>query len=207
MILSAPDVKNLKAKIAGIEKELAKATNNKTLAIKKELAQAKKELTEPLRLYISALKKLLPIQRRDFEQIFTTMDGLPVTIRLLDPPLHEFLPQEEYNQKEMAKQMNISLEEVQDKVSALHELNPMLGHRGCRLGVTYPEIYDMQVQAIIEAACNVKEKGVAVYPEIMIPIISAEQEFSMLKDRVVKIAGEVMWKKKGNSWFYDWYHD
>ena len=90
-------------------------------------------------LYLSALEKLLPMQRRDFEQIFTTMDGLPVTIRLLDPPLHEFLPQEEYNQKEMAKQMKISLKEVQDKVSALHELNPMLGHRGCRLGVTYPK--------------------------------------------------------------------
>ena len=195
MILSAPDVKNLKAKIAGIEKELAKATNNKTLAIKKELAQAKKELTEPLRLYISALKKLLPIQRRDFEQIFTTMDGLPVTIRLLDPPLHEFLPQEEYNQKEMAKQMKISLKEVQDKVSALHELNPMLGHRGCRLGVTYPEIYDMQVQAIIEAACNVKKKGVTVCPEIMLPIISTEQEFSILKDDVHRIAKEVMQKK------------
>jgi len=195
MILSSPDVKNLKAKIAGIEKELAKATNNKTNGIKKELTQAKKELKEPLSLYISALKKLLPMQRRDFEQIFTTMDGLPVTIRLLDPPLHEFLPQEEYNQKEMAKQMKISLKEVQDKVSALHELNPMLGHRGCRLGVTYPEIYDMQVQAIIEAACNVKKKGVTVYPEIMLPIISTEQEFSILKDDVHRIAKEVMQKK------------
>ncbi|MBI4221582.1 MAG: pyruvate, phosphate dikinase [Planctomycetes bacterium] len=195
MILSAPDVKYLKAKIAGIEKELAKATNNKTNTIKKELAQAKKELKEPLSLYISALKKLLPIQRRDFEQIFTTMDGLPVTIRLLDPPLHEFLPQEEYNQKEMAKQMKVSLKEVQDKVSALHELNPMLGHRGCRLGITYPEIYDMQVQAIIEAACNVKKKGVTVYPEIMLPIISTEQEFSILKDDVHKIAKEVIQKK------------
>jgi len=196
MILSSPDVKNLKAKIAGIEKELAKATNNKTNGIKKELTRAKKELKEPLSLYISALKKLLPMQRHDFEQIFTTMDGLPVTIRLLDPPLHEFLPQEEYNQKEMAKQMKISLKEVQDKVSALHELNPMLGHRGCRLGVTYPEIYDMQVQAIVEAACNVKKKGVTVYPEIMLPIISTEQEFDILKDDVHRIAKEVM-KKKG----------
>jgi len=196
MILSAPDVKNLKAKIAGIEKELAKATNNKTLAIKKELAQVMKELKEPLSLYLSALKKLLPMQRCDFEQIFTTMDGLPVTIRLLDPPLHEFLPQEEYNQKEMAKQMKIGLKEVQDKVSALHELNPMLGHRGCRIGVTYPEIYDMQVQAIIEAACNVKKKGVTVCPEIMLPIISTEQEFSILKDGVHRIAKEVM-KEKG----------
>lgn len=195
MILSSPDVKNLKAKIAGIEKELAKATNNKTNGIKKELTRAKKELKEPLSLYISALKKLLPMQRHDFEQIFTTMDGLPVTIRLLDPPLHEFLPQEEYNQKEMAKQMKISLKEVQDKVSALHELNPMLGHRGCRLGVTYPEIYDMQVQAIIEAACNVKKKGVTVCPEIMLPIISTEQEFDILKDDVHRVAKEVMQKK------------
>ncbi len=195
MILSAPDVKNLKAKIAGIEKEVAKTTNNKTNGIKKELAQAKKELKEPLSLYISALKKLLPMQRRDFEQIFTTMDGLPVKIRLLDPPLHEFLPQEEYNQKEMARQMGISLKEVQDKVSALHELNPMLGHRGCRLGVTYPEIYDMQIQAIIEAACNVKKKGVTVYPEIMLPIISTEKEFSILSDDVHEIARCVMQKK------------
>ena len=91
--------------------------------------------------------------------------------------------------------MKISLKEVQDKVSALHELNPMLGHRGCRLGVTYPEIYDMQVQAIIEAACNVKKKGVTVCPEIMLPIISTEQEFSILKDDVHRIAKEVMQKK------------
>jgi len=156
---------------------------------------AKNGLKKPLSLYLSAIKKLLPMQRRDFEQIFTAMDGLPVTIRLLDPPLHEFLPQEEYNQKEMAKQMKISLKEVRDKVSALHELNPMLGHRGCRLGVTYPEIYDMQVQAIIEAACNVKKKGVAVCTEIMLPIISTEQEFSILKDSVHRIAKEVMQKK------------
>jgi len=91
--------------------------------------------------------------------------------------------------------MKISLKEVQDKVSALHELNPMLGHRGCRLGITYPEIYDMQVQAIIEAACNVKKKGVTVYPEIMLPIISTEQEFNILKDDVHRIAKEVMQKK------------
>ncbi|MCF6153755.1 MAG: pyruvate, phosphate dikinase [Candidatus Brocadia sp.] len=195
MILSAPDVKNLKAKIAALEKELAKALNKKSDAIKKELMQVKKELKEPLNLYTSALKKLLPMQRRDFEQIFTVMDGLPVTIRLLDPPLHEFLPQEECNQKEMARQMKISLKEIQEKVSALHELNPMLGHRGCRLGVTYPEIYDMQVQAIIEAACNVKKKGVTVYPEIMLPIISADQEFNLLKDDVHRIAKDVMKKK------------
>jgi len=157
---------------------------------------AKKGLKKPLSLYLSAIKKLLPMQRRDFEQIFTTMDGLPVTIRLLDPPLHEFLPQEEYNQKEMAKKMKISLKEVQDKVSALHELNPMLGHRGCRLGITYPEIYDMQVRAIIEAACNVRKKGIKVHTEIMIPLISAEQEFSALKVRVWEVALKTMDKKR-----------
>jgi len=195
MILSAPDVKSLKSKISGLEKEIAKVSNHKSVVLEKELAQAKKELKEPLALYLSSLKKLLPMQRRDFEQIFTVMDGLPVTIRLLDPPLHEFLPQEDYNQKEMAKQMKISLKDVQEKVAALHELNPMLGHRGCRLGITYPEIYDMQVQAIIEAACNVKKKGIVVYPEIMLPIISTEQEFSVLKDAVHKVAKESLQKK------------
>ncbi len=195
MILSAPDVKSLKSKISGLEKEIAKVSNHKSVVLEKELAKAKKELKEPLALYLSSLKKLLPMQRRDFEQIFTVMDGLPVTIRLLDPPLHEFLPQEDHNQKEMAKQMKISLKDVQEKVAALHELNPMLGHRGCRLGITYPEIYDMQVQAIIEAACNVKKKGISVYPEIMLPIISTEQEFSVLKDSVNKVAKETLQKK------------
>ena len=195
MILFAPDVKNLKDKLAFLEKELAKATNNKTNVIKKELMQARKELKGPLSLYTSALKKLLPMQRGDFEQLFKTMDGLPVTIRLLDPPLHEFLPQEESSQKDIARKMKISLKEVQDKVSALYELNPMLGHRGCRLGVTYSEIYDMQVQAIIEAACNMKKKGITVYPEIMLPIISIEQEFTILKDNVHKIARDVIQKK------------
>jgi len=158
---------------------------------------AKKRLKEPLALYLSALKKLLPMQRHDFEQIFTVMDGLPVTIRLLDPPLHEFLPQEDYNQKEMAKQMKISLKEVQEKVATLHETNPMLGHRGCRLGITYPEIYDMQARAIIEAACNLRNKGIGigVYPEIMLPLISTEQEFCVLKDRIHSVARRVMEEK------------
>ncbi len=195
MILSAPDVKTLKNKIALLEKELSKATNDKTSILKKELLQAKKELKEPLNSYTSALKKLLPMQRRDFEQIFKAMDGFPVTIRLLDPPLHEFLPQEEHNQKEIAKKMKISLKEVQEKVSVLHELNPMLGHRGCRLGITYPEIYEMQVQAIIEAASNMKKKGIVVYPEIMLPIISTEQEFTILRDNIHGIAKDIMKKK------------
>ncbi|MGQ3684549.1 MAG: pyruvate, phosphate dikinase [Candidatus Loosdrechtia sp.] len=196
MILSAPDVKNLKGKTSFLERELIKAANNKIDILKKEIALAKTEIKEPLTLYTDALKKLLPMQRGDFEKIFKAMDGFPVTIRLLDPPLHEFLPQEEYNQKDIAKKMGISLKEVQQKVAMLHELNPMLGHRGCRIGVTYPEIYDMQVQAIIEAACNMKKKGIAVFPEIMIPIVSAEGEFSILKENVHNIAENIM-KKKG----------
>lgn len=195
MILSAPDVKMLKTKITGLEKELQKDTNDRKDKIKKELTRAQKELKGPMNLYASALKKLLPMQRRDFEQIFTAMNGLPVTIRLIDPPLHEFLPQEKRNQREMAKQMKISLKDVEEKVSALHELNPMLGLRGCRLGITYPEICDMQTCAIIEAACTVKKKGVTVYPEIMLPIISTEQEFNLLKDRIQRIAKDVMQKK------------
>ncbi len=118
-----------------------------------------------------ALEKLLPIQRSDFEGILEAMNGLPVTIRLLDPPLHEFVPHEEENQKEMANEMGISVEEVKAKVDSLAEFNPMLGHRGCRLGNTYPEITEMQARAIIEAALNLKKKGVITKPEIMIPLI------------------------------------
>ncbi|MDR4509927.1 MAG: pyruvate, phosphate dikinase [Candidatus Brocadiaceae bacterium] len=194
MILSAPDVKNLKVRIAFMEEEAEKATNQ-TGSKGKDLAKAKQELKGPLALYTSALQKLLPMQRRDFEQIFKAMDGLPVTIRLLDPPLHEFLPQEEQSQRELAKKMKINLDEIQHKVSALHEMNPMLGHRGCRLGITYPEMYDMQVRAIIEAACNVKKKGIMVYPEIMLPLISIEQELNILKENVHTVAKEVMRKK------------
>ena len=195
MILSAPDVKNLKIKIDCIQKEISNAQNNKINVLKKDLAKAQNEIKYPMAAYMSALKKLLPMQRRDFEQIFKEMDGLPVTIRLLDPPLHEFLPQEENNQREIAKRMKISFQEIQEKVSALHELNPMLGHRGCRLGITYPEIYEMQVQAIIEAACNMKKKGIVIYPEIMLPLISTEKELIILKELIQKNAKEIMEKK------------
>ena len=142
-----------------------------------------------------ALKKLLPIQRRDFVGIFKAMKGLPVTIRLLDPPLHEFLPQDEKAQREMGRRMKLPLKVIQDKVSQLHEMNPMLGHRGCRLAVTYPEIADMQVQAIIEAACAVKAKGIKVLPEIMIPLIGTVNELTFLKVRAQKVAADVIAKK------------
>ncbi|HAZ63567.1 MAG TPA: pyruvate, phosphate dikinase [Armatimonadetes bacterium] len=139
----------------------------------------------------AALAELLPLQRGDFEGIFEAMDGLPVTVRLLDPPLHEFVPHEEQNQAEMAEVMGISVEEVKAKVDSLHEMNPMLGHRGCRLGVTYPEIYDTQVQAIMEAACACKKRGIDAKPEIMIPLIGFKTELDMLAERTHAIATKV----------------
>ena len=133
---------------------------------------------------IEALKKLLPIQREDFEGIFEAMQDLPVTVRLLDPPLHEFVPHDEKGQKEMAEVMGISVEEIKDKIETLSEVNPMLGHRGCRLGNTYPEITEMQARAIIEAALNLKKKGITAKPEIMIPLIGTKKEYKMQENIV-----------------------
>ncbi|MFP4289381.1 MAG: pyruvate, phosphate dikinase [Bacteroidales bacterium] len=132
-----------------------------------------------------ALDKLLPIQREDFEGIFEAMHDLPVTVRLLDPPLHEFLPHEPENQEEMAKEMGVSAEEVKAKVDKLHEVNPMLGHRGCRLGNTYPEVTEMQARAIIEAALNLKKKGIKAIPEIMIPLTGTHAEMKM-QEKIVR---------------------
>jgi pyruvate,orthophosphate dikinase len=142
-----------------------------------------------------ALAKLLPYQREDFIGIFKAMNGLPVTIRLLDPPLHEFLPHEEKEQKKLADSLGISLEQVKNRVSQLHEANPMLGHRGDRLAITYPEILEMQVRAIIEAACDVKKAGVKVLPEIMIPLAGTKKELDFCKSHTVKVAAEVMQEK------------
>ncbi len=132
-----------------------------------------------------ALAKLLPMQRADFEGIFEAMNGLPVTVRLLDPPLHEFVPHEKENQAVMAEVLGVSAEIVAEKVESLMEVNPMLGHRGCRLGNTYPEITEMQARAIIEAALNVKQKGIDAKPEIMIPLIGTSEEFIM-QEQIVR---------------------
>lgn len=129
-----------------------------------------------------ALDKLLPFQRADFIGIFKEMNGLPVNIRLLDPPLHEFLPHQEKDQKELADSLGISINEVKERNNSLHEFNPMLGHRGCRLAVTYPEIYRMQVRAIVEAAIESDKNGVKVYPEIMIPLTSELKEYSLIQE-------------------------
>ncbi|MBD3384479.1 pyruvate, phosphate dikinase [candidate division KSB1 bacterium] len=148
-----------------------------------------------------ALAKLLPMQRDDFEGIFKAMDGYPVTIRLLDPPLHEFVPHEEENQAEMAKEMGVSVDEVKQKVNDLDEFNPMLGHRGCRLGNTYPEITEMQARAIIEAALNVKKEGVKVLPEIMVPLIGTKEEFVM-QDEIIRTTAKDIFEERGEELEY-----
>ena len=146
----------------------------------------------------AALDKLLPMQRGDFEGIFEAMHDLPVTVRLLDPPLHEFLPHEDENQKEMADEMGISLEKVKEKVEALSELNPMLGHRGCRLGNTYPEITEMQTRAIIEAALNLKKKGINAKPEIMVPLTGTKEEMK-LQEKIVRDTAQKVFEEYGDT--------
>ncbi len=143
-----------------------------------------------------ALEKLLPFQKRDFLGIFKAMNGLPVTVRLLDPPLHEFLPHTDEELKALAEDMGVTFSELDAKNKSLHEFNPMLGHRGCRLGITYPEIYAMQVQAIMEAVCELKKKKVRVLPEIMIPLVSHVKELEAMRDVAVSVAGGVQ-KKYG----------
>ena len=140
-----------------------------------------------------ALAKILPMQKSDFIGIFREMKGLPVTIRLLDPPLHEFLPQNDDEISQLAANMGVSFTLLKEKVEELHEFNPMLGHRGCRLGITYPEVYDMQVQAIMEAACElVKNDGFEIVPEIMIPLVVHINELRILRDNAVKVAEAVL---------------
>lgn len=150
----------------------------------------------------AALAKLLPYQRADFKDLFIALEGLPVTIRLLDPPLHEFLPQKEEDQAEIAKEVGTTLEAVKARVNQLHEANPMLGLRGCRLGLTYPEITEMQAQAIFEAAIEAsKELGKQVEPEVMVPLIDTKKELDLVKAIIVKKAEEVM-EKAGTKFNY-----
>ena len=142
-----------------------------------------------------ALKKLLPYQRRDFEGIFRVMHGLPVTIRLLDPPLHEFVPHDAKGQHEMAKVLGVPTRKVAQRVKALHEFNPMLGHRGCRLSITYPSLCEMQTRAIIEAAWNVARQGIRVEPEIMVPLVGTREELEYLETIIRRVADKVIAEK------------
>ncbi len=148
-----------------------------------------------------ALSKLLPMQRDDFYQIFKIMDGLPVTIRLLDPPLHEFVPHTDKDMQELAGRIGMDVEKLKHKVHALHEFNPMLGHRGCRLAITYPEIYVMQVRAIAEAAANIVKDGKTLVPEIMIPLVGMDRELESLRELTIKEVEKVQ-KEKGVKFEY-----
>ena len=141
-----------------------------------------------------ALAKLLPMQQADFAGIFRVMKGLPVTIRLLDPPLHEFVPHEDKQIAELAEEMNVPVEKLEARIESLKEFNPMLGHRGCRLAITYPEIAEMQVEAIIAAACEVAKEGINVVPEIMIPLVGTTGELEILKELCDRVAKETMEK-------------
>jgi pyruvate,orthophosphate dikinase len=183
MILAADDYADMLKAL-----EAAKDTKEKE-RIEKKYSTAKNR-------FEGALQKLLPYQRKDFEGIFRAMAGLPVTIRLLDPPLHEFLPQDGSAQKEMARRLNVNPATVKQMVEQLHELNPMLGHRGCRLAVSYPAIYRMQARAIIEAALNVRKTGKTVLPEIMIPLVGSIDELKYVKNEVVNEIDQVFKQRK-----------
>jgi pyruvate,orthophosphate dikinase len=139
-----------------------------------------------------ALERLLPMQRDDFAGVFRAMDGFPVTVRLLDPPLHEFVPEQPEEIRALAERIGVDVHTLTTKIHALHEFNPMLGHRGCRLGITFPEIYEMQVRAIMEAACAVRQDGVDVRPEIMVPLVALRSELAQLRERIVREADAVL---------------
>ncbi len=173
LILVAETVKDLTKRIAFAEGA--------------EKAELTKQLEVPLQQYNQALAELLPLQRADFVEIFKALEGKPCTIRLLDPPLHEFLPQDEAGQAGMAKTMGVSVEEIKTLVASLHEFNPMLGHRGCRLGMTYPEVTEMQTRAICEAAASVAGSK----PEIMVPLVGHVKEFIHQKEIIERVICEV----------------
>jgi len=214
MILAAPRAKALEAQVRDKRAQLEGADLKSARVLKRELASLEKALTAQKRTYKESLAKLLPLQRSDFKGLFKAMDGYPVTIRTLDPPLHEFLPKREElmikvallnAEWERAKKRSRkarkpaalgSAETLLARVEELHEFNPMLGHRGCRLGITYPEITEMQARAIIEAACDVAKQGVKVFPEIMIPLVGHVNELTDQAAVVRRVADEVM-KRRG----------
>src|SRR5262245_457837 len=193
MILGSLDYKRLERELAVLESELRRATSPKKV---EELSRARRnrkhEIEEPKRMYKGGLSNLLKLQRKDFEGIFKAMDGLPVTIRTLDPPLHEFLPHDESETRKLARKFRVKPQHLWERVQSLHEANPMLGHRGCRLGIVYPEITEMQARAIFEAAARVQKKGVKVLPEIMIPLVSDVNELRLQAEIVRRVAEEVM---------------
>ncbi|HEY6401274.1 MAG TPA: pyruvate, phosphate dikinase [Blastocatellia bacterium] len=198
MILSSGDYKSLESQLNVAKAELDKASKDKKAEAKKRVKEIEKKIKRPSELYHGALASLLELQREDFVGIFRAMDGYPVTIRTLDPPLHEFVPHDDNTLKELAKKIKMNFKEAKARVAQLHEFNPMLGHRGCRLGIVYPEITEMQARAIFEAAVKVKREGVVVKPEIMIPLVANVNELKLQADVVRRVAGEVF-AREGES--------
>ncbi|MDM7995962.1 MAG: pyruvate, phosphate dikinase [Acidobacteriota bacterium] len=197
MILGSLDYKRLERELKAVEGELSRgASPKKRKELQESRQKLRKAIEEPKRLYKGGLNELLRLQRKDFEGIFKAMDGLPVTIRTLDPPLHEFLPHGEEETRKLARKLKVNAKSLWEKVESLHEANPMLGHRGCRLGVVFPEITEMQARAIFEAAVAVQKKGVKVLPEIMIPLVADINELKMQADVVRQAAAAVCEKAK-----------
>jgi pyruvate,orthophosphate dikinase len=192
MILSSSDFKNLESQLATARAE-AEKSGSKDAA--KRVKDLEKKIAKPEQLYKGALADLLELQRGDFVGIFQAMDGFPVTIRTLDPPLHEFVPHDDKTLKELAAKIKMPFKEAKAKVTSLHEFNPMLGHRGCRLGIIYPEITEMQARAIFEAAVIVQKEGKTVKPEIMIPLVGNVAELKLQADVVRRVAAEVFVKE------------
>ncbi|HEY8462001.1 MAG TPA: pyruvate, phosphate dikinase [Blastocatellia bacterium] len=198
MILSSGDYKSLEAQLNAAKADLEKVSKDKKAEAQKRVKAIEKKIKRPSELYHGALLYLLEVQREDFVGIFRAMDGHPVTIRTLDPPLHEFVPHDDNTLKELAKKIKMNFKEAKARVAQLHEFNPMLGHRGCRLGIVYPEITEMQARAIFEAAVKVKREGVVVKPEIMIPLVANVNELRLQAEVVRRVAGEVF-AREGES--------
>ncbi len=192
MMLTAPDVRRVQRELDAAEFAAGQVAGAERGELQEKVDEISKELATHRTIYDGALDKLLPAQREDFEGIFRVMDGLPVVIRLLDPPLHEFLPHVAEVQARLGEQMGIPAQDVAARVNELRELNPMLGHRGCRLGLIYPDVYAMQVRAIMEAAVNVVKEGVQVHPEIMIPLVATAEELRVTRDSAEKICQDVL---------------
>ncbi len=195
MILSSSDFKKLEGELATARAEAGKASGDKKKDANKRVKDLEKKIAKPEALYRGALATLLDLQRGDFTGIFQAMDGFPVTIRTLDPPLHEFVPHDDKTLKELATKIKMPFKEAKAKVESLHEFNPMLGHRGCRLGIIYPEITEMQARAIFEAAVIVQREGKTVKPEIMIPLVGNVAELKLQADVVRHVAAEVFEKE------------
>jgi len=199
MILGSLDYKRLDREISACRVDLQRASApKKRKELSDTLKKLKVQIEESEKLYKGGLKELLKLQRKDFEGIFKAMDGLPVTIRTLDPPLHEFLPHTEEDTRKLARKLKVKPQHLWDRVQSLHEANPMLGHRGCRLGIVFPEITEMQARAIFEAAVNMQKKGVKVLPEVMIPLVSDINELRLQAEVVRRVSGEVC-RKTGQN--------